>query len=52
MLKNSEELLREWKYVFLEEGEMIFSLDVEKMSTSLKRKEVKKELRKLIKMRR
>ena len=39
---NSEELVEEWKY------EMMFSLDMEKMFTSLKRNEVKKEVERLI----
>ena len=42
MLKNSEELVEEWKDVCLEEDEMMFSLDVEKMFTSLKKNEVKR----------
>ena len=48
MLKNSEELVEKWKDVCLEEDEMMFSLDVEKMFTSLKRNEVKKEVERLI----
>ena len=42
MLKNSEELIDNWKNVHLEEDEMMFSLDVEKMYTSLKRDEIKR----------
>jgi len=48
MLKNSEELVEEWKDVCLEEDETMFSLDVEKMFTSPKRNEVKKEVERLI----
>ena len=48
MLKNSEELVEEWKDVYFEKEEMMFSLDIEKMFTSLKRKEVKEEVGKLI----
>ena len=44
MLKNSEELIDNWKNIHLEEDEMMFSLDVEKMYTSLKRDEVRKEI--------
>ena len=49
MLKNSEELIDNWKNVHLEEDEMMFRLDVEKMFTSLKRDEVRKEVERLIK---
>ena len=35
-MKNSEELVEEWKDVFLEEEEMMFSMDVEKMFMSLR----------------
>ena len=48
MLKNSEELVEEWKDVCMEEDEMMFSLDVENMSTCLKRNEVEKEVERLI----
>ena len=49
MLKNSEELIDNWKNVHMEEDEMMFSLDVEKMLTRLKRDEVRKEVGRLIK---
>ena len=49
MLKNCEELINNWKNVHLEEDEMMFSLDVEKMFASLKRDEVRKEVGRLIK---
>ena len=49
MLKNSEELIDNWKNVHLEEDEMMFSLDVEKMFASLKRDEARKEVERLIK---
>ena len=48
-LKNSEELVEEWKDIVLEEEEILFSLDVEKMYTSLKREQVKKEIKEIIK---
>ena len=48
VLKNSEELVEEWKDVCLEKDEMMFSLDVENMFTSLKRNEMKKEVERLI----
>ena len=47
-LKNSEELVEEWKDIILEEEEIMFSMDVEKMFTNLKREEAKKEIEKII----
>ena len=40
--------MKEWKDINLEEDEIVFSLDVEKMFTNLKREEIKKEIEKLI----
>ena len=47
-LRNSEELVEEWKNVCLEEEEILFSIDVEKMFTKLKREEIKKRVKMLI----
>ena len=47
-LRNSEELVEEWKNVCLEEEEILFSIDVEKMFTKLKREEIEKRVKMLI----
>ena len=48
MMKNSEEEVKEWRGIFLGDEEIMFSLEVEKMFTNIKREGVEKELRRLM----
>ena len=47
MIKNSEEVVKEWGGTILEKDELIFSMDVEKMFTIIEREGVVNVIQKL-----
>ena len=47
VIKNSEEMVEKWKETILGNGEIMFSMGVEKMFTSIKREAVRKEIMRL-----
>jgi hypothetical protein len=40
MIKNSDELVKEWKETIIGKEDIMFSLDIEKMFTNIKRQSI------------